>query len=54
MRGFLDKPVFESLRDPDYFRRVRVVDGSVSWPDEQDLYCGAVYERGEALSPAAG
>lgn len=34
---YLDKGVFTELRDPQYFRRVRVAFGGVMWPHEQDF-----------------
>jgi len=33
----LEFGVFIELKDPIYFNRVRVVDGTVAWPNEQDL-----------------
>lgn len=34
---YLDKGVFYELRDPQYFRRVRVAFGGIMWPHEQDF-----------------
>ena len=34
---YLDKGVFRELRDPQYFRGVRVAFGGVMWPHEQDF-----------------
>ncbi len=34
---YLDKGVFTELRDPQYFRRVRVAFGGVMWLHEQDF-----------------
>ena len=36
--------VFERLRDPDFFARLAVTEGFVSWPDEIDLAPDAMYE----------
>ena len=36
--------VFEKLKDPQEFRRVKVVDGVVTWPDELDLAPDAMHE----------
>ena len=36
--------VFERLKDPDYFQRIAVTDGFVSWPDDIDLAPDAMYE----------
>lgn len=42
--------VFARLEEPDYFARVRIVDGSICWPHGQDLYCGMLYKNSEALA----
>jgi hypothetical protein len=34
---YLDKGVFDELRDQNYFTRVRVAFGGVLWPHEQDF-----------------
>ncbi len=34
---YLDKGVFHELKEPSYFRRVKVAFGGVSWPHEQDF-----------------
>ena len=39
----LDFGVFRELRDPAYFRQVRVFLGSVAWPNEQDLCPDTLY-----------
>lgn len=36
--------VFEKLKDPDFFNRLKVTDGFVSWPDEIDLAPDAMYQ----------
>lgn len=36
---------FEKLRDPDYFRRVDIAHGAVSWPNEQpDMAPDTMYD----------
>jgi hypothetical protein len=35
--------VFESLKNPDFFKQLRVTDGFVSWPGEIDLAPDAMY-----------
>ena len=42
---YLDKGVFKELRETGYFRRVRVVAGSIEWPNEQDLSYDTLYLR---------
>lgn len=36
--------VFQELRDEDYFRRVRAYQGTVVWPNEQDICPDTLYE----------
>ncbi|HEX73247.1 MAG TPA: DUF2442 domain-containing protein [Candidatus Hydrogenedentes bacterium] len=40
----LDFGVFTELRNPDYFRQVRVALGTVAWPHEQDICPDTLYE----------
>jgi hypothetical protein len=46
----LDFGVFRELRDPAYFRQVRVVNGTVAWPNEQDICPDTVYLESRKLS----
>jgi len=39
----LDFGVFHELRDEGYFRRVKVVGGTVAWPHEQDICPDTLY-----------
>ena len=40
----VDGTVFEPLRDPGFFRQVRLVMGAVEWPNGADLAPDAMYE----------
>jgi hypothetical protein len=42
-RPLLTFGVFSELRDENYFRRVRVVNGTVAWPNEQDICPDTLY-----------
>lgn len=42
-RAILDFGVFRELQDEKYFRQVRVVNGTVTWPHEQDICPDTVY-----------
>jgi hypothetical protein len=49
LRAFLDSPstngtLFEPLRDPGYFRQVRLEFGAVVWPNGADLAPDAMYD----------
>jgi len=39
----LDFGVFQELKDVDYFNKVRVCDGTVAWPNEQDICPDTIY-----------
>ena len=42
-RPLLDFGVFQELREVGYFRQVRVENGTVAWPHEQDICPDTVY-----------
>lgn len=42
--------VFARLEEPEYFNRVRVSRGSISWPHGQDLAYDMLYEESKALA----
>lgn len=37
--------VFEKLRDPDFFKQLKVADGFVSWPGDIDIAPDAMYHE---------
>ena len=39
----LDFGVFKELRDINYFRRAKVLDGTVAWPHDQDICPDTLY-----------
>ena len=43
MKPYLAYPVFQKLRDIDYFRRLTVEFDTVQWPDEQDMSPDTLY-----------
>ena len=51
---YLDKGVFQELRDEAYFQRVRPVWGGVGWPHEQDLSADTLYLAGNPVATASG
>lgn len=53
VRRYTSSPYFAALNDPSYFARVRVVDGTVTWPDGQDFDRGTIYALGGASRPRA-
>ncbi len=46
MRRFLDKGIFQELKNPRYFKKVRVITGGIEWPHEQDLSADTLYYQG--------
>lgn len=41
--SFLDFGVFQELRDEAYFQKVKVFNGTVAWPNEQDICPDTLY-----------
>ena len=39
----LDFGVFQELKDVDYFNKVMVCDGTVAWPNDQDICPDTIY-----------
>ena len=37
MKPYLDRGVFRELKDVNYFNRVDILFGAVTWPNEQDI-----------------
>jgi hypothetical protein len=48
---YLDKGVFYELRDPHYFRLVKVAFGGIMWPHEQDFSADTIEYDLEEESP---
>lgn len=46
---YLDKGIFQELRDLNYFKQVRVALGTVVWPHEQDFCPDTLYEASRRL-----
>ena len=48
----LDFGVFKELRDKAYFRRVKLLHGTVAWPHEQDICPDTLYLASEKRETA--
>ena len=44
VRAYLDFGVFRELRDLNYFFQVKVANGTLVWPHEQDICPDTLYE----------
>ncbi len=41
--GLLNFGVFKELQDKNYFNQVKIIDGTVAWPHEQDICPDTLY-----------
>lgn len=46
VQPYLDCGIFQELKDPGYFKRVRIAFGTVQWPNEQDFGPDTLYLDG--------
>lgn len=53
VKPYLDRGVFDELRDYGYFRRARIEFGTITWPNEQDFSPETIETRMEAIGEAA-
>lgn len=47
---YLDKGIFQHLKDEEYFRQVRVTMGTIEWPGGQDFCPDTLYELSEVIA----
>lgn len=46
---YLDKGIFLALRDPDYFKLVKVSGNTIVWPNEADFCPDVLYKIGREV-----
>ena len=49
-KPYLDYEFFSELKDPSYFKQVRLAFGTVQWPNEQDISPDTLYLEGVAVA----
>jgi hypothetical protein len=47
---YLEKGIFQKLKDDSYFRRVRVSMGTIEWPEGQDFCPDTLFELSKAIA----
>lgn len=50
MKPYLAFSVFKELKNPDYFKKIKIAFGTVQWAHEQDISPETLYLEGEELS----
>ena len=49
VKPYLDYPVFQELKDLDYFKNIKIVFGTVHWENEQDIAPETLYLEGKEI-----
>ena len=47
MKTYLDKGVFQKLKDKNFFNKVKISYGTISWCEELDMCADSLYETSE-------
>jgi hypothetical protein len=53
MKPHLEFGIFKELSDLTYFKRARIVDNTVEWPNHQDICPDTLYEDGRPVQAVA-
>lgn len=49
MKPYLDKGVFQKLKDKNFFNTVKISYGTISWGQELDMCADSLYETSEKI-----
>ena len=49
MKPYLNKGVFQKLKEKEYFNKVKVCYGTISWGDKIDMCADSLYETSKKL-----
>ena len=49
MKPYLDKGVFQKLKDKDFFNQVKISFGTISWGEQIDMCADSLYETSEIV-----
>lgn len=49
MKPYLNKGVFKKLKEKDFFNKVRICYGSISWGDQIDMCADSLYDTSENI-----
>ena len=47
---YMEKGIFKQLNNYTYFKQVRVSDGTIVWPNEQDFCPDTLYSKGQSFT----
>ena len=49
MKPYLDKGIFQKLKDKNFFNQVKISFGTISWGEQIDMCADSLYETSERL-----
>ena len=49
MKPYLNKGVFQKLKDKDFFNQVKISFGTISWGEQIDMCADSLYETSEIV-----
>ena len=49
MKPYIEKGVFRKLKDEEYFKKVKLQYGTISWENDMDLCADSLYEQSEEI-----